>query len=71
MSDEVSLKIQCCNQCPHWESLHHFTDDSWEDVREWSCKKSKGRHITYQEWNDPLPPIPEWCPLRKEQQCTS
>jgi hypothetical protein len=60
---EVSLKIQCCNRCPHFKSERYYTEDSWEYVIEWKCGNMRERHIYYMEAFDKEPEIPDWCPL--------
>lgn len=67
VSDEVTLKLQACNQCPHMQSERHYTADSFEDVAAWKCMRDGGRTIALVDWNDKAPPIPEWCPLRGTQ----
>lgn len=63
--DSVSIKITCCNQCPHFNgSERHYTGDSFETVFKWVCKKSNDKLIATMDWNDKDAPIPKWCPLR-------
>lgn len=65
----VFLKIESCDSCPRRSVKRHYTADSFEDVREWTCTAT-GQRIALHEWNDKVPPIPSWCPLRAAEQQT-
>lgn len=65
MTDSVKLEIKSCKDCPNMKSDRHYTADSFENEFIWTCKASQGKLIAYMDWNDKLPPIPKWCPLRE------
>ena len=78
---EPVLKLECCDKCPHCYQSRYYTADSWEYIMAWNCKhpdlKCKSNPTTdHHEWCrppgitlhesfDPIPVIPEWCPLKK------
>jgi hypothetical protein len=64
MVDTVQLQITSCEQCPKRKTERHYTGDSFEHVTAWKCSTADGRVIDLHEWNDPVPAIPQWCPLR-------
>lgn len=66
MSDGVSIKIECCNKCPHWHKERNYTADSFEHEYKWMCKESDNKIIAYMDWNDTDPSIPSWCPLKEQ-----
>ena len=67
MTDSVQVRITSCEKCPNFMSQRYYTADSFENVQEWKCAKFiGGKRITLQEWNDPIPKIPTWCPLRTQ-----
>lgn len=65
MENTVQITIASCDKCPEVAIRRHYTADSFEHVMKWECKKSDMKHIAFNEWNDPTPPIPKWCLLRK------
>lgn len=64
MNTAVKLTIKNCSECPKREEDRYYTADSFEFVQEWLCSAKGKKRITIHEWNDPIPPIPSWCPLR-------
>jgi len=60
---EVSIKIKCCDTCPHMRSQRFHTANYFEYVQEWICREHKNQRITLFEMFDDKPEIPEWCPL--------
>lgn len=45
----------------------HYAIDSFEMVFDWRCELAGNKHIGYEEYPDPDPEIPEWCPLRSNK----
>ena len=68
MKDTVYLPITGCDKCPNRSSSRYYTEDSFEYVFDWRCEATDRKRITLHEWNDPVPAIPEWCPLRANGQ---
>ena len=61
------VNIDSCGECRHRRTQPDYTEDSFERPEKWLCSKARERIIVrYQEWNDPDPGIPDWCPLRPE-----
>jgi hypothetical protein len=63
-NDSVTLKITCCDSCPHLRQTRHRNSDSSDLEFDWKCALNNMLHITYHAWNGGKEPIPEWCPLR-------
>jgi len=68
MKDIVYLPITSCDKCPNRGVERYYTEDPFEDIYQWNCKAVAFKRITLHEWNDPVPAIPEWCPLRANGQ---
>ena len=58
MSRVFTTKIEGCTSCP-------FCSPDKNDVW-WICKKF-GRHLFIQDSEEDEQPIPDWCPLPKEE----
>lgn len=65
MEDTVQITITSCEKCPSMANHRFYTADSFEHVMEWKCRDKDMQRIALHEWNDPVPAIPKWCPLRK------
>lgn len=58
------IEIKSCAECRHMHTTPDYTEDSFERPEKWLCKEAGDKVITrYQEWNDPKPDVPSWCPL--------
>lgn len=63
--DVVQLPLTSCMKCPNMDKTRVYTEDSWEEPYKISCKKVPDKIIAgFFEWHDPIPEIPQWCPLR-------
>lgn len=68
--EKVLIQIDSCAQCRYLLVGRVYTSDSFEDISEWSCDKTKRKDNKisgYVEWSDPDPNIPKWCPLRVKE----
>ena len=70
----VTLKIECCTECPHCKTGRTFGAGCADDF---FCKKKKDSTadhgykviVGYVEWPSEMPKkgqIPTWCPLKKK-----
>ena len=65
------IEVESCDACPDCKTSPDYTADSFERPEKWKCHNSKHKKprsiVRYQEWNDPKPPIPGWCPRRPQE----
>lgn len=64
MKKQVTITINSCTKCEHFDTKAVYTSDSFERPEKWICKKKEGlvidsNHDTF----DKDPGIPEGCPL--------
>lgn len=59
---QIILDINNCTECPHHKRSRVYTEDSFEHIEEWFCKKADRKISGYVEWRDNVA-IPNWCPL--------
>ncbi len=77
----VNLPLTTCELCPHMKSERYYTADSWEHIMQWWCSLSTrptppktdrtrlddtSRIAFVERPSDKPKDIPEWCPLRGE-----
>jgi hypothetical protein len=62
------LRLENCRLCPYLRAMPDYTCDSWERPIKWMCKKRDDKIIArYIERTSEEPKdVPEWCPLREE-----
>jgi hypothetical protein len=63
-TNEVFIQLEGCSQCPNRRTERHYTADSFEMVFNWICRLAK-RSIGVFDYNESPTSIPDWCPLRK------
>ena len=60
------IEVESCDACPDCKTSPDYTEDSFERPEKWKCHNPKLKEkkiiVRYQEWNDPKPAIPKWCP---------
>lgn len=66
---KIVLEIKSCKDCPHFKQERMYTEDSFEYVYNWFCKKENGKEIeSYVEWHEENKiKIPEWCPAKQDE----
>lgn len=65
---DAVIVLKSCADCPFIKIRQVYTEDSFETVFSWHCKKKKEKEIRgYVEWNDREKYVPDWCPLRKNK----
>jgi hypothetical protein len=58
------IEIKHCGECKAMKTTPDYSDDSFNRPEKWLCSKADDRVITTgQEWSDPKPDVPSWCPL--------
>jgi hypothetical protein len=62
--DTVKFTVVSCEKCPNMKADRFYTADSFEHCYEWKCTAKDDKQIAIQDWNDKVPKIPVWCPLR-------
>lgn len=62
----IQLQIKNCSECPFFGETRVYTEDRFEMIFDWYCKKKRLRTIGQQEDRD-YPPVPKWCPLRVKE----
>ena len=59
------IEIEDCKACRYCEEQRHWTEDSFETAFNYFCIKQDGKRIAdYVDWNEKMPDVPKWCPLR-------
>ena len=62
------IEIKSCAQCSSRQTEPDRTEDSFERPEKWLCGEANNKLIArYQEWNDPDPAVPGWCPLNPDK----
>ena len=60
------IKIENCSECASFDEKRDYTADSFEMCFRGYCNKAKKGLWRYRDWNQKMPPVPEWCPKRKK-----
>lgn len=63
---EIKISVGRCDQCPMSETSRTAGAGYALD---YFCKAKKGKRIAYYiEYDAEIPPVPDWCPFRKEKE---
>lgn len=67
MSDEVTLKISNCKDCPKWSQSIWYCMSGFDQGRDWYCAFENKVIAEFIQSNSEAQnvKIPSWCPLRK------
>lgn len=72
MTNVVYFAVRNCAACPNVGSERYYTEDSFDTEFIYKCKAKKESRdykvIGIYSWNEIISKIPDWCPLRSNDE---
>ena len=65
---KICLEIDKCSQCPFHYTVPVDTGDSWDHMEDYMCSKGNKKIAGAVEWPSEIPVVPEWCPIKLDQE---
>lgn len=67
---KIAVEIKSCKECPYFTTGNFYSSDGWDEMEDWICTKCNKKIQGAVEWHEENKiKIPDWCPIKVNDQC--